>query len=84
MLKIVDLQIKEIIERTQEYGIGLVVEPSARSWLADQGFDPLLGARPLKRAIQQYIVGPLAIEILKNPEKKSYTIDVKKDAFVIS
>lgn len=65
VLKIVDLQIKEIVERTEEYGFGLVVDHSAKAWLADQGYDPLLGARPLKRALQKYMESPLAIKLLE-------------------
>ena len=65
VLEIVELQLKEIVERTQEYGFGLVVDPSAKSWLADQGYDPLLGARPLKRALQKFVESPLAIKLLE-------------------
>ena len=65
VLEIVDLQIKEIIQRTNEYGFGLVVDQSAKEWLADQGYDPLLGARPLKRALQKFVESPLAIKLLE-------------------
>ncbi len=65
VLEIVDLQIKEIIQRTEEYGFGLVVDASAKEWLADQGFDPLMGARPLKRALQKFVESPLAIKLLE-------------------
>jgi ATP-dependent Clp protease ATP-binding subunit ClpC len=65
VLEIVELQLKEIVERTEEYGFGLVVDSSAKSWLADQGFDPLLGARPLKRALQKFVESPLAIKLLE-------------------
>jgi ATP-dependent Clp protease ATP-binding subunit ClpC len=79
VLKIVDLQIKEIIERTQEYGVGLVVEPSARSWLADQGFDPLLGARPLKRALQKFVESPLAIKLLEGGLQPGASVHIFKE-----
>jgi ATP-dependent Clp protease ATP-binding subunit ClpC len=65
VLRIVDLQINEIVERTQEYGVGLAVDQSAKEWLADQGYDPLLGARPLKRALQKFVESPLAIKLLE-------------------
>jgi len=65
VLRIVDLQLNEIVERTQEYGVGLVVGQSAKEWLADQGYDPLLGARPLKRALQKFVESPLAIKLLE-------------------
>ena len=79
VLKIVDLQIKEIIERTQEYGVGLVVDPSARSWLADQGFDPLLGARPLKRALQKFVESPLAIKLLEGGLQPGASVHIFKE-----
>ncbi len=79
VLKIVDLQINEIIERTQEYGVGLVVEPSARSWLADQGFDPLLGARPLKRALQKFVESPLAIKLLEGGLQTGASVHIFKE-----
>lgn len=79
VLKIVDLQIKEIIERTKEYGVGLVVDPSARSWLADQGFDPLLGARPLKRALQKFVESPLAIKLLEGGLQSGASVHIFKE-----
>ncbi len=79
VLKIVDLQIKEIIERTQEYGVSLVVDSSARSWLADQGFDPLLGARPLKRALQKFVESPLAIKLLEGGLRPGASVHIFKE-----
>ncbi len=62
--KIVALQVKEIEERLDTYGVSLEVLPEARVWLAEQGFDPVMGARPLKRAIQKYLESPLAEQLL--------------------
>lgn len=62
--EIVTLQVKEIEERLETYGVSLDVLPEARLWLAEQGFDPVLGARPLKRAIQKYLESPLAEQLL--------------------
>ena len=63
--KIVDLQVKEIKDRVMEYGVEIVIDESAREWLADQGYDPLFGARPLKRALQKYVESKLAIKLLE-------------------
>ena len=50
--------------------------------LADLGYDKEFGARPLKRAVQHYVISPLAGIILREPNKKKITIDVKKDEIV--
>jgi len=79
VLEIVELQLKEIVERTEEYGFGLVVDFSAKSWLADQGFDPLLGARPLKRALQKFVESPLAIKLLEGGLKTGASVHIFRE-----
>jgi ATP-dependent Clp protease ATP-binding subunit ClpC len=64
VMDIVSLQLAELQERLDEYGVKLEVSSEARSWLAEQGYDPLLGARPLKRAMQKYLESPLAPQLL--------------------
>ncbi|NMB62832.1 MAG: AAA domain-containing protein [Chloroflexi bacterium] len=64
MLKIVDLQMKEIQERLQEQGLQVILTKSARDWLAKEGYDPNFGARPLKRILQKFVESPLSVEIL--------------------
>ena len=68
--EIVDIQIQQLGQRLQEKNIRLELSDAAKSFLAEKGYDPVYGARPLKRAIQQYIENPLAIDILngKIPE----------------
>jgi ATP-dependent Clp protease ATP-binding subunit ClpC len=78
VLGIVDLQLEELAERIAENGIAMEVSAEAKSWLADQGFDPLLGARPLKRAIQKYLESPLAKEVLQGGFKMGDTVLVEK------
>ncbi|MDR1671274.1 MAG: ATP-dependent Clp protease ATP-binding subunit [Alistipes sp.] len=63
-LKIVDIQIGAIERMLVHNGIELKVDSKARGWLAEEGFDPVYGARPVKRAIQQNIVNQLSKEIL--------------------
>ena len=62
--KIVELQLKKIHERLESKGISLDVSVSARKILAEQGFDPNFGARPLKRLIQRLIIDPLSEKAL--------------------
>jgi ATP-dependent Clp protease ATP-binding subunit ClpC len=64
MLQIVDLQMAEIAERLAEQGVTLTLTEAAREWLAEQGFDTMFGARPLRRTLQRYIENPLALQLL--------------------
>lgn len=63
--EIVDIQIQRLGKRLKERNIELVLSDSARSFIADKGYEPAYGARPLKRAIQKYIENPLSMEILE-------------------
>jgi len=62
---IVDIQMQRLSKRLAERKITLALTPAAKQLLMEQGYDPVYGARPLKRAIQQHIENPLAMEILK-------------------
>ncbi len=53
--------------------------PSAKSWLADQGFDPLLGARPLKRALQKFVESPLAIKLLEGGLQSGASVHIFRE-----
>jgi ATP-dependent Clp protease ATP-binding subunit ClpB len=74
--KIVDIQLGYLHERLAERDISIHLSDSARDKLADAGFDPVYGARPLKRAIQQQVENPLAQEILQGNFKPGDTIEV--------
>ncbi len=74
--KIVDIQLAYLHERLAERDIRIHLSDAARDKLADAGFDPVYGARPLKRAIQQQVENPLAQEILKGSFKAGDTIEV--------
>eukprot|EP01122_Echinamoeba_exundans_P006778 TRINITY_DN1973_c0_g2_i3.p1 TRINITY_DN1973_c0_g2~~TRINITY_DN1973_c0_g2_i3.p1 ORF type:complete len:597 (+),score=98.68 TRINITY_DN1973_c0_g2_i3:755-2545(+) len=65
MTKIVDLQLKRLASLLSEKRILIDVEPEAKQWLADAGFDPAYGARPLKRVIQNSVLNPMANLILE-------------------
>ena len=62
--KIVDLMIREVGERLQEHGVSIELTEEAKDWLADKGFDPVYGARPLRRAIQRFVENPLSKQII--------------------
>ena len=57
---IVDIQIARLLKRLLARKITLDLDDSARAWLADKGYDPVYGARPLKRVIQRHLQDPLA------------------------
>ena len=63
--QIVEIQLRELIARLQDRNVSLQLSPAARDLLAKEGFDPVYGARPLRRAIQQKIVQPLALQLLQ-------------------
>ena len=74
--QIVDLQIEELRFRLQEKKIGIEVDSKASELLAELGFDPAFGARPLKRTIQKEIQNPLAMKILEGEYKEGDTVSV--------
>jgi ATP-dependent Clp protease ATP-binding subunit ClpB len=76
---IVDIQMKRLARRLAQRKITLRLSDSARQLLVDKGFDPIYGARPLKRAIQQYIENPLAMEILKGAIADGTTLEVREE-----
>ena len=63
--KIVDIQIGLLGKRLEASKITLEITDEARQFLANSGFDPVYGARPLKRAIQRLVQDPLALKILE-------------------
>jgi ATP-dependent Clp protease ATP-binding subunit ClpC len=64
MREIVDLQMKEVEERLSEHGLKVELTQEARDWLANEGFDPAFGARPLRRALQKHVESPLSVSLL--------------------
>ena len=68
MDQIIDIELKGLHERMQEAGIQLKISPAAKSFIADKGYDPQFGARPLKRAIQRYLEDPLAERLIQRGE----------------
>jgi ATP-dependent Clp protease ATP-binding subunit ClpC len=79
MREIVDLQMKEVQERLSEHGITVELSEAARNWLADVGYDPSFGARPLNRAIQKYVESPLSLRLLAGEFKAGNHIVVDVD-----
>jgi len=85
ILKIVDLQIDLLGQRLADKKIELVVKNKARELLAERGYDPVYGARPLKRVIQRDIQNPLAMKILAGEFREGETvlIEVSQDGEIV-
>jgi ATP-dependent Clp protease ATP-binding subunit ClpB len=76
---IVDIQLKRLEKRLAERRVSLVVTGAARRLLAERGWDPVYGARPLKRAIQRMVQDPLAIQLLEGRFGEGDTVEVDAD-----
>ncbi len=74
---IIDIALKEVVNKLAEREIGFQLTDGAKKFLVEKGFDPMYGARPLKRAIQKYIEDPIADELLKGTFKEGSVIQVK-------
>jgi ATP-dependent Clp protease ATP-binding subunit ClpC len=77
VVKIVELLVDEMSTRLMEHNITLELTEGAKDFIVTNGYDPIMGARPLKRAIQKYIEDPLADEILKGRYNEGSTIKIK-------
>jgi ATP-dependent Clp protease ATP-binding subunit ClpB len=78
--QIVDLQVQRLVKRLEEHGIRLVLTDKARDFLAEAGYDPVYGARPLRRAIQKQVQDSLAKLILSGEFMEGDTVTVDADA----
>jgi ATP-dependent Clp protease ATP-binding subunit ClpB len=79
LAKIVDIQLRDLKRRLAERKLQLEVTPEARAVLAARGYDPVFGARPLKRTIQRMIENPLAVDVLAGRFHDGDTVVVEPD-----
>jgi ATP-dependent Clp protease ATP-binding subunit ClpC len=77
--KIVDLMVKDLEGRLAERKINLELTEKAKSWLAKEGYDPVYGARPLRRVIDRYVENPLSSKVLRGELKEGDTVKVDLD-----
>jgi len=84
--KIVALQVNRLRERLEDRKLNLEISETAADWLANAGYDPVYGARPLKRAIQRELETPIAKSILAGQYGDSQTVrvDVRDERLVLS
>ena len=79
MEKIIDIQLRGLRARIAEIGYRLNVTPAAKKFVADAGYDPEFGARPLKRAVQKYIEDPVSeflIGTMRHQDKGNTVPDI--------
>ncbi|MCJ8520320.1 ATP-dependent Clp protease ATP-binding subunit ClpB [Pseudorhizobium tarimense] len=78
---VVDIQMKRLVSLLAERKIVIELHPNAREWLADKGYDPVYGARPLKRVIQKFVQDPMAEQILGGqiPDGSTVAVDAGSD-----
>jgi len=80
ILRVVDLQVELLRQRMEARRVGLEVTGAAREVLAERGYDPVYGARPLKRTIQQDLQNPLAMKLLAGEFREGDAVRVDADA----
>ena len=74
--QVVDLLAKDLQKRLAERKLSVEINEKAKAWLAKEGYDPVYGARPLRRALEKYVENPLAIKVLGGEFKEGDTIVV--------
>jgi ATP-dependent Clp protease ATP-binding subunit ClpB len=77
--EIISIQLERLRLMLEERGIKIELDPSARELLAAEGYDPVYGARPLKRAIQTMIQNPLAMKLLKGDIASGQTVRISAE-----
>jgi len=84
MKSIVDLQMQDIGQRLFEQGVAVQLSEAARDWLAEKGYDPAFGARPLRRTLQRLVESPLSRKLIRGEFKpgERLQIDVENDELV--
>jgi len=81
---IVELMVRELQERLAERKLNIELTDRAKDWLAKAGYDPLYGARPLRRAIERYVENPLSTQILKGEFTEGDTVVVDQEGEELS
>ncbi|MEW6040241.1 MAG: ATP-dependent chaperone ClpB [Elusimicrobiota bacterium] len=79
LLKIVDLQLNDLRKRLDEKKITIEITDEAKALLAREGYDPVFGARPLKRIIQRYVVTPVSADLISGKIREGQNVSVHLD-----
>jgi ATP-dependent Clp protease ATP-binding subunit ClpB len=84
MKRIIDIQVAGLVKRLEERKIHVVLSDGAKTQLVEEGYDPVYGARPLKRTIQRRVLDPLALRVLEGDfgEGDTVVVDAGRDGLV--
>jgi ATP-dependent Clp protease ATP-binding subunit ClpB len=74
--EIVEIQLMQVAKRLKDRQIDLQITPAAREWIANRGYDPVFGARPLKRVIQKEVLDPLSVKVIRGDVSDGETVVV--------
>jgi ATP-dependent Clp protease ATP-binding subunit ClpB len=86
MKRIIDIQVAGLMKRLEERKIHVVLSDTAKDQLVSEGYDPMYGARPLKRTIQRRVLDPLAMKVLEGDFREGdvVTVDAGRDGLVFA
>jgi ATP-dependent Clp protease ATP-binding subunit ClpC len=76
LVRIVDLEVAKVVERVRNKAIHIQLDPTAVELLIEKGYDPIYGARPMRRAVERFLEDPLAEELLRGNIKPGETVEV--------
>jgi len=79
LVRIVNLEVAKVVNRIKTKDIHLELEESAKDFLIEKGYDPMYGARPMRRAVERYLEDPIAEELLRGTIKSGDVMVVKKE-----
>ena len=83
IFEIVKIQLKHLDRRLSKQGLKINMSPEAIDFIASEGYDPVYGARPLKRAIQKHLLDPLSLNLLNGDYSTGDIIDVSVDSGIL-
>jgi ATP-dependent Clp protease ATP-binding subunit ClpC len=85
LFKVIELEIKKVVARLSKKNIVITLDEKAKDFLVQKGFQPEMGARPLRRVIEQYLEDPLAEKLLLNPGKGgSWFVSAEEDKLLFT
>src|SRR5215475_2636302 len=76
LLRIVDLEVDKVLTRIKAKAVHIELQPSAKEFLIEKGYDPQYGARPMRRAVERFLEDPLAEELLRGNVKPGNQVEV--------
>lgn len=77
--RVVDLEVRKLQKRLTKKNINIQLSPESKDFIIDKGYQPEMGARPIRRAVEQYLEDPLAEMILRNPSLQASFLIIVKD-----